>query len=199
MTRKAATIIAAFVASIPIASNSAHPARKRATMRNRLSVRFATSVLLVAAAVFLGAPAALARADSPLHLTVTRLNFTSFSCTDPVNPFLCDVTVTAEVRSNLSSTPGTAENSLVIDFSPAFDAPCNTVDETPTFTFDAGTITTHSYHRDCNATISPGPRVNTDFVVTGGTGAFAGATGSGHELSAHADAAAIVYNGTISF
>src|SRR6476660_9088088 len=91
------------------------------------------------------------------------------------------------LRSNLSSTPGTAENSLVIDFSPAFDAPCNTVDETPTFTFEAGTITTHSYHRDCNATISPGPRVNTDFVVTGGTGAFAGATGSGHELSAHAD------------
>lgn len=167
-------------------------------MRNRLSAIFATSVLLVAAAVFLGAPAASARADSPLHLTITRLNITSFSCTDPANPFLCNVTATAEVRSNLSTTSGSAENSLVIDFSPSFDAPCNTVDETPTFTFATGTITTHSHHRDCNATISPGPRINTDFVITGGTGAFAGATGSGHVLKAHADNAAIVYNGTIS-
>jgi len=53
---------------------------------------------------------------------------------------------------------------------------------------------THSYHEDCNATI-----VNTDFVVTGGTGSFAGATGSGQELSGPPRTAASVYNGTISF
>jgi hypothetical protein len=36
---------------------------------------------------------------------------------------------------------------LVIDFSPGFDAPCNTVDETGVLTFEAGTITIHSHHR----------------------------------------------------
>jgi hypothetical protein len=87
---------------------------------------------------------------------------------------------------------------LVIDFSPSFDAPCNVVDETAVFTFDAGTITTHSHHQDCPATIRPGPRIDTDFTVTG-TGAFAGATGSGVELSGPGGPASIVYNGTIVF
>jgi hypothetical protein len=61
----------------------------------------------------------------PLHINTTEITFTSFSCTDPVNPFLCDVTATGEVRSNLSMTPGTVDYTLVVDFSPGFDAPCN--------------------------------------------------------------------------
>src|SRR3954449_3267228 len=79
----------------------------------------------------------------PLNLAAYHLTFTSISCTDPTNPFLCDVTATADVRSNLSTTPGSVTYSLVIDFSPSFDAPCNVVDETAAFTFDAGTITVH--------------------------------------------------------
>jgi hypothetical protein len=161
-------------------------------------VRILTRGLAVAAALLLLlAPAAAATAASPLHLTVTAPSqqFTSISCTDPVNPFLCVVTETAEVLSNLSTTPGTVDYVLVVDFSPGFDAPCNTVDETGVFTFDTGTITIHSHHRDCPGSIRPGPRIATDFVVTGGTGEFAGATGSGTELGS----GSVVYNGTIAF
>ena len=56
-------------------------------------------------------------------------------------------------NSNLSTTLGRAVASLVVDFSPGFDAPCNVVDETAVFAFDAGTITIHSFHKDCPATI----------------------------------------------
>jgi hypothetical protein len=58
-------------------------------------------------------------------------------------------------------------------------SPCNTVDDTTVFTFDNGTVTTHSYHRDCPATIRPGPRMQTTFSVTRGTGALARATCGG--------------------
>jgi hypothetical protein len=155
-------------------------------------------LLLFAAAALASAPSASAQ-TTPLHITVHKLTFTSFSCTDPVNPFLCDVTATAEVGSNLSTTPGSVDYTLVIDFSPSFDAPCNVVDETAVFTFDAGTITTHSLHQDCPATIRPGPRIDTEFTVTSGTGAFAGATGSGVELAGPGEPSSIVYNGTIFF
>ena len=64
------------------------------------------------------------------------------------------------------------------------------------FTFDTGTVTTHSIHRDCPATIRPGPRIQTSFTITGGTGAFAGATGSGREVSGGPP---VLYNGKIVF
>jgi hypothetical protein len=128
------------------------------------------AILLVLGAIgIVLAPAASARAIMPLHFTAQNLAFTSFDCPDPANPFLCNVTATAEVRSNLSTTPGAVDYTLGIDFSPGFDAPCNVVDETAVFTFDAGTITTHSHHQDCPATIRPGPRIDTGFVVTSGT------------------------------
>jgi hypothetical protein len=157
--------------------------------------RILTQGLTVAAALLLLlAPAAATQEARPFHITVSpKQTFTSFSCTDPGNPFLCDVTATGELRSNLSTTPGTVDYTLVIDFSPGFDAPCNVVDETALFTFETGTITVHSHHQDCPATIRPGPRIVTDFQVTGGTGAFAGATGSGTE---HGQST-IIYNGTI--
>lgn len=98
-----------------------------------------------------------------------------------MNPFLCNSTATGVVQSNLSTTPGTVDYALVVDFSAGFDAPCNVVDETAVFTFQAGTITVHSHHQDCPATIRPGPRIDTEFVVTSGTGTFVGATGSGAE------------------
>jgi hypothetical protein len=167
--------------------------RRPVTLRRGLS-RVVAILLVLGATGTVLAPAASARTTRPLHFTAQNLTFTSFSCTDPANPFLCNVTATAQVRSNLSTTPGTVGYTLVIDFSPGFDAPCNVVDETAVFTFDAGTITTHSHHQDCPATIRPGPRIVTDFQVTGGTGAFAGATGSGVE---HGQST-IIYNGRIS-
>ena len=170
----------------------------RPALLARASSRAATTLLLLAVVVLVLATSASAR-TTPLHITVRNLTFTSFSCTDPVNPFLCDATATGAVNSNLSTTPGSVDYTLVIDSSPGFDAPCNVVDETAAFTFDAGTITIHSHHQDCPATIRPGPRINTTFTITRGTGAFAGATGSGMERSAHAERAPVVYNGTIVF
>jgi hypothetical protein len=155
---------------------------------------FTRGLAVAAALLLLLAPAAAAQEERPLHITVSpKAEFTSFSCTDPVNPFLCDVTATGEVHSNLSTTPGTVDYTLIVDFSPGFDAPCNVVDETAEFTFETGTITVHSHHQDCPATIRLGPRIVTDFQVTGGTGAFAGATGSGVE---HGQST-IIYNGRI--
>jgi hypothetical protein len=152
--------------------------------------------LTVLAVLVVASPASAATA--PVHLTVRNLNFTSFSCSDPSNPFLCDATATGDVNSNLS-TPGTVGYDLAIDWSPGFEAPCNVVDETAIFTFAAGALTTTSHHRDCPATVRPGPRVDTTFTIAGGTGAFAGASGDGTERSSHADQAPVIYHGQIHF
>lgn len=160
--------------------------------------RALATLLVFAATALVVAPSSSAQ-TTPLNLAAYHLAFTSISCTDPTNPFVCDVTATADVRSNLSTTPGVVTYTLVVDFSPSFDAPCNVVDETVAFTFDTGTITVHSYHQDCPATILPGPRIDTEFTVTGGTGAFAGAIGSGIERSGSGGPAAIVYHGMVTF
>jgi hypothetical protein len=136
------------------------------------------------------APSAQAR-TTPLHLTVRYLDFTSYLCR-PDQPLVCDVTITGPVNSNLSTTQGPADYTVVLSWEGFEGSPCNTVDETTVFTFDTGTVTTHSIHRDCPATIRPGPRIQTTFTVTGGTGAFAGATGSGRQVN-------LEYNGTIVF
>jgi hypothetical protein len=162
----------------------------------RVHVSHGAASLLVALAVLVVASPASA-ATTPVHLTVRNLDFTSFSCSDPSNSFLCHVTATGDVNSNLSTARGIVEFDLLIDFSPGFDAPCNVVDETAVFTFAAGTLTTTSHHRDCPATVRPGPRVDTTFTIAGGTGAFAGASGGGTERSSHAEQAPVIYDGQI--
>jgi hypothetical protein len=122
---------------------------------NRLLPR---GLAVAAALLLLLAPAAAAQEARPLHITVSpKAMFTSFCCTDPVNPFLCNSTATGEAHSNLSTTPGTVDYSLVVDFSPGFDAPCNMVDETAMFTFEAGTITVHSHTRTVLPPSVPAP------------------------------------------
>jgi hypothetical protein len=118
---------------------------------------------------------------TPLQLRVLELNFTSYACRAPEQPLVCDVTITGPVRSNLGH--GTAEYTVVLTHEGFEGSPCNTVDETVVFTFDAGTITTHAVHRDCPATIRPGPRIMGTFTVVGGTGAFEGITGSGRQVN----------------
>jgi hypothetical protein len=140
------------------------------------------------------APSASAK-TTPSHLTVLHLDFTSYSCRVD-EPLVCDVTITGPVKSNLSTTEGIAEYTVVLTWEGFEGSPCNTVDETTVFTFDTGTITTHSVHRDCPATILPGPRIQSSFTVIGGTGAFEGARGSGREVGGGPP---VVYNGTIDF
>jgi hypothetical protein len=164
----------------------------------RAASRVRATLLLLAAAALVLAPSASAR-TTLLHLTAQELTFTSFSCTDPVTPSSAmsrppPKRVPISPRRPAPSTTRSLSTSL-----PVFDAPCNVVDETAVFTFDTGTITTHSYHQDCPATIRPGPRIDTDFTVSGGTGAFAGATGNGVELASHVDSSPVIYNGTIVF
>jgi hypothetical protein len=108
---------------------------------------------------------------------------------------VCDVVFTGPVLSNLSTTPGTLRANAVLTWEPFEGSPCNTVDETAVFTFATGTVTTHSVHRDCPATIRPGPRIHTDFSIIGGSGAFAGATGYGYEVSG---GGSLNYNGFIT-
>jgi hypothetical protein len=164
-------------------------------VRRGLRSHGVAGLLFTLAALVFASPAPAA--TTPVHLTVRNLTFLSFSCPDLADPFLCQVTATGDVNSNLSTTPGTVEYDLAIDFSPGFDAPCNVVDETAVFTFAAGTLTISSHHRDCPATVRPGPRVDANFTITGATGAFAGASGSGTQRSSHAEQAPVVYTGTI--
>jgi len=98
------------------------------------------------------------------------------------------------VATSPSAGVGTLQSLLSVDDSdPGPNNDCNTVDETGTFTFAAGTITYRSWHRDCNF---GGPRIQTIFAITGGTGEWAGATGWGAERDDAPDGFA--YDGTIT-
>ena len=125
---------------------------------------------------------------TPLQLKVLELNFTSYACR-PADALVCDVTITGPVRSPFGH--GTADYTVVLTWEGFEGSPCNTVDETVVFSFETGTITTHVVHRDCPATIRPGPRIFGTFTVVGGTGAFEGITGGGHQVN-------LVYHGEIS-
>ena len=145
----------------------------------------------------LSAPALADTGARPLTLTSIQLQFTSFACLND-SCSLAHVTVDGKGTSNLSTGAGSFHADLTVDFSPG--GTCNIVDESVTFTFDNGMIFIHSHHEDCATT---GLRIDTTFQVTGGTGAFQGATGSGREFSAAGSPKGaltpVIYVGTISF
>jgi hypothetical protein len=180
---------------MPMARGEDHMSRRRFAGRARARGRPIATLLAAALVLVVLVPPASAT-TAPLHLTVRDLTFTSFACRAD-NPMVCDATATGVVNSNLATTTGTVDYTLVIDFSPGSD--CNIVDETALFTFDTGTLTIQSHHLDCPATVRPGPRIDAHFTITNGSRAFAGATGSGTERSAHADEAPVLYNGTIAY
>ena len=168
---------------------------------NRIRRLLAAFVLpVVVIGVMVGsALSATARADTvtrPLLLKITNIQFGPFTCligSLDTSCSLAEVTVVAPATSNLSTGTGTFQSTITIDFTPG--GTCNIVDEPGVFTFDNGTIFTHSHHEDCHG---HGLGIDTTFQVTGGTGAFAGATGSGHEFGPPSDHAPIIYIGTIS-
>ena len=157
-------------------------------------------VLCVIVGSALSAPAQAGTVARQLLLNETNSQFISFTCLND-SCSLALLTIVGDVTSNLSAGTGTWQSTLTVDFSPG--GTCNIVDEPAVNTFDNGTILTQSHHEDCN---THGLRIDTTFQVTGGTGAFAGATGSGREFGAvvspHVSQTAyppLIYVGTISF
>ena len=140
--------------------------------------------------VLAAAPPAAADTQ-PLHLGNPGTQFTSFTCLND-SCSLGQATLAGDATSNLATGLGSFRATLIVDFSPG--GSCNIVDESTSFTFTRGTILTHSHHEDC---ATHGLRLDTTFQVTGGTGAFQGATGSGEEFSAAASPT-VTWNGTIS-
>lgn len=160
-----------------------------------------TRLLLVAtAAGGCGASATPARTDAPspsqsvgpavvpapapvtehLQIILAKADFPSYVCRAARNPCrgLADSVAVGPATSNLGGTGAMRAELIVDDSDPGPDGTCNTVEEHATFTFPAGMLTTWSIHRDCNFA---GPRIIAVFSITGGTGAFAGARGSGRE------------------
>ena len=165
--------------------------------------RSAIGSAAVSALVCCALAAPNAQADTrSLHLGSVQTQFTSYACKEFAadgSCLLAQVTTAATATSNLATGPGSVQQTLIVDFSPG--GSCNIVDEKSEFVFAMGTISTHSHHEDC---ATHGLRINTTFQVTGGTGAFHGATGSGREFTAATPPNSpafptINYEGTITF
>jgi hypothetical protein len=108
---------------------------------------------------------------------------------------LCvDLQETLTVTSNLAGN-GTLQLTLIRT---VLDNGCFTAEESTTITFGAGTISTQtSFPAACAP--PKGLLINEPFEVTSGTGAFAGATGGGHEFTAPGGPSPLIYIGTITF
>ena len=141
----------------------------------------------------LSAPALADAGARPLNLTAVEIQFTSFTCLND-SCSLASVTVDGKGTSNLSTGAGSYQADLIVDFSPG--GTCNIVTEDASFGFGNGTIFVHSHHEDC---ATAGLRIDTTFQVTGGTGAFEGASGGGREFASVGTSAPVTYEGTISF
>jgi len=173
--------------------------RRRMTRIKRLLLAVAIPSVIMGTMVggALSAPALADTGARPLTLTSVQLQFTSFACLND-SCSLAHVTIDGKGTSNLSTGAGSFHADVTVDSSPG--GTCNIADESSTFTFDNGMIFVHSHHEDCATT---GLRIDTTFQVTGGTGAFQGATGSGREFSAagapKGALTPVIYVGTISF
>jgi hypothetical protein len=164
----------------------------------RFGVIFALGALLsMLGGAVTASPALAGTGARPLQLTAVKPGFTSFTCLNDLCS-LAHATIDGKGTSNLSTGAGSQHTEANIDFlgQPAPGGNCNIVTEDVVWTFDNGTILTHSHHEDC---ATSGLRIDTTFQVTGGTGAFQGASGGGREFSSHSTSAPVIYLGTISF
>jgi hypothetical protein len=158
-------------------------------MDRRRSMMFAVGLALVGA----GVAAAPAAADSRgLHLVLGAWDFTSGTCLQFDNTGNClsaSVQADGVADSNVAGH-GTYHADLLVTIRPGTD--CNVVDEHDTFGFASGQLFIRSLHEDCRV---HGNRIFTTFEITGGTGALAGARGSGLEFGNAG--APITYNGRL--
>jgi hypothetical protein len=113
---------------------------------------------------------------------------------NPPSCSLAHITATGVANSNLATPPGSWQSDATVDSSPG--GTCNILTEVDTFVFDVGTFVVHARHEDC---ATHGLRVDGTFDVTGGTGAFQGATGGGRLYASAAAPSPIIFNGTITF
>ena len=176
-----------------------HDQRLRGWTRSRASVRFIlglAAVLALGWGVLAPRPALAGTGARQLHLAVKSLQFTSSTCLDPPACSLFQSTIAGDASSNLATGKGSFQATILVDFSPG--GTCNIVDEPGAFIFGSGTIFTHSHHEDCAI---HGLRIDTTFQVTGGTGAFAGASRGrpGVRGRQHERRIPVIFNGTISF
>lgn len=162
-------------------------------MRNRARLIVPTLALAVVLAV-----PALASAESyvPFQATVSE-TFTAAPCG---TAHMCITAVGTGQAAHLGEVAESA--GVVIDLNPA-DAQNGCAPETRTTTLTASngdTITMSFTGWTCPATSD----AHDDYVITGGTGRFEGASGSGHEYNVHTftgpgvGVATVTYDGTIS-
>lgn len=151
------------------------------SIRGTLTLAAATALTM---ALLLLAPAS-ALATTGVHIRIGDFEFGDFTC----EGYVCTGVADGAVTGNLG--PGSIHWDMVTTFFDGWDSDCNHVDEVGTFTFADGSITEVSHHTDCRV---HGIRIKTTFEVIGGTGEYAGATGSGIEVGGGNQ---FTYNGTI--
>ena len=161
----------------------------------------------LAGAVGVALVSALAAAAPALGDTQTR-NLTIHTTGSPQGDVTClvpgpggsctmlQISETGTVTSNLAGK-GTFQITAIRTF---LADGCGSADEVSTITFGAGTISTHTQiPTTCGPVPPKGLLINGPFEVTGGTGAFAGATGGGHEFGSIGNSSPVIYIGTITF
>lgn len=154
------------------------------------------AIAVAVGALFLHASNASADSMVPFHASVSE-TFTAAPCG------ILSRCITAVGHGQATHLGEISENAfVVVDINPAH-AKNGCAPETRTTTFTAAngdTITMHGTGLSCPATSD----AHDDYVITGGTGRFQGASGNGNEYNVHTftgpgmGVATVTYDGTIS-
>lgn len=155
---------------------------------------------ILASAVALVAMSVLAAAPALADARTRHLALHTVGASQSVDPVRLDdagtrlhVTVTGTATSAIAGAR-TFQLRLLKAF---LDNGCHSGEEFTTFTFGAGTISTHTpSFTTCGTPM--GLTFEQPFDITGGSGAFAGATGVGREVTAPGGLAPVMWIGTVT-
>ena len=153
----------------------------------------ASAVALVAMSLLAAAPdlADTQTRNLTVH-TVGAPQSVDVACLDD-SCTVIQATVTGTATSNLAGQ-GTFQLRAIRT---SLEDGCHSGEEFTTFTFGTGTISAHTLELHACGTPT-GLTLDQHFEITGGTGAFAGATGGGREFTASGGLAPIMWIGTIT-